>query len=134
MGRFGKLAVVLGIGTALAAATQAVRAQPQTRLIDFMRPKLNYSQRILEGLTTENYAMIAENARALAKLSDAAEWSVLPSLDYTSYSAEFRRLASELTRAANKKNLDSATLAYVQLTMNCVNCHKHVRTQRAVQK
>lgn len=131
-GAFGIAAVATVIWV-----THVARAQqqlPPTRVIEFMRPKLNYAQRILEGLTTENYGMIAENARALTKLSDAADWSVLPSLDYSTHSTEFRRLSSELTRAANKRNLDAATLAYVQLTMNCVDCHKHVRTTRHIVK
>jgi cold shock CspA family protein len=29
---------------------------------------------------------------------------------------------------ARDKNLDSSALSYVQLTLNCVDCHKHVRT------
>jgi len=33
----------------------------------------------------------------------------------------------ELIRAAAEKNLDAATLAYNQLTVSCVNCHKIVR-------
>ena len=39
----------------------------------------------------------------------------------------FRRQANALTKAAQEKNLDAATLAYVRLTMSCVDCHKFVR-------
>ena len=30
-------------------------------------------------------------------------------------------------KAAKEKNLEAATLAYVRVTMSCVNCHKLVR-------
>jgi hypothetical protein len=29
---------------------------------------------------------------------------------------------------AREENLDGATLAYVELTINCVACHRHVRS------
>jgi hypothetical protein len=35
-----------------------------------------------------------------------------------------------LIRQADKENLDGAALAYVQLTLSCVNCHKVVRDSR----
>jgi hypothetical protein len=35
-----------------------------------------------------------------------------------------------MVKMAKDKNLDGAALAYVQLTMSCVNCHKYVREIR----
>ena len=46
------------------------------------------------------------------------------------HSVEFRRTADAITAAAKKKNLDGAALAYVDMTMKCVNCHKYVRGVR----
>ena len=37
----------------------------------------------------------------------------------------------ELIRAASQQNLEAATLAYTQLTISCVNCHKLVRTSKS---
>jgi hypothetical protein len=34
----------------------------------------------------------------------------------------------ELIRAAREENLYGATLAFTQLTISCVNCHKIVRS------
>jgi hypothetical protein len=39
----------------------------------------------------------------------------------------FQTANRELIRAAENENLDGATLAYLQLTLSCVNCHKVVR-------
>jgi hypothetical protein len=66
----------------------------------------------------------------LKRLSEAAEWEVptIPNAgDYVIFTSEFQRLADEMDHKAKDKNIDGATLAYLRLTMNCVNCHKYVR-------
>lgn len=127
------MTVALGfMGLALAAGFLAARAQeqrPRTRA-EFMRLKLEYSKKVLEGLTMENYEMIVKNAQALKKVSEAAEWEIptIPNAgEYITFTSEFQRLADELAKKAKEKNTDGATLAYVRLTVNCVNCHKYVR-------
>jgi hypothetical protein len=94
---------------------------------EFMRRKLDHSQRVLEGIVLEDFELIAKNAKTLSLLSQAAEWQVLPSAEYKQLGAEFRRNTEALIKAAGDKNLDSAALKYVELTLNCVNCHKHIR-------
>jgi hypothetical protein len=117
---------------ALSATFLTVRGQePKARSrAEFMRMKLEYSKKALEGLTLENYDSIARNARALRLLSQAAEWEVptIPNAtDYVVYTREFQLLTDEMANKARDKNIDGATLAYLRLTMNCVNCHKYVR-------
>jgi hypothetical protein len=66
----------------------------------------------------------------MRKLSQAAEWEVptLPNAnEYLTFTGEFQRLCDELNLKAKEKNIDGATLAYLRLTMSCVNCHKYVR-------
>ncbi len=95
-----------------------------------MHLKLEYSKKVLEGLTLENYETIVKNARALKALSEAAEWEVptIPNAgEYVVFTTEFQRLTDELAKKGREKNIDGATLAYLRLTMNCVNCHKYVR-------
>ncbi len=118
---------VLALGLAMWKQSQA---EPASGVRKFMRPKLEHAQRVLEGLTLEDHQLVASNAKSLMALSEAADWQVLPGPEYVRYSQEFQRLTQELIKAANQKNTDSATLAYVQLTMNCVNCHKHIREAR----
>jgi hypothetical protein len=100
---------------------------PEWKSREFMRRKLEHSQAVLEGIALEKFANIERNAQTLSLLSQAAEWQILPSADYKRHSEEFRRTADLLAEQARKKNLDGAALAYVQLTLNCVNCHKEVR-------
>ncbi len=125
--------IVLGLaGLALAAtflAAQAQEQRPHTRA-ESMRMKLEYSKKVLEGLTLEDYETISKNAKALKKLIADARWEA-PTIpdpsDYDVFTGEFQRLTDELDKKAKDKNIDGATLAYLRLTMNCVNCHRYVR-------
>ena len=66
----------------------------------------------------------------LALLAQDANWRVFQTPEYRHHSADFQRIAGDLTKAAKARNGDAAALAYVQLTMSCVNCHKYVRSVR----
>jgi cytochrome c556 len=122
---------ILGVLVLCAAAMGALaQDEPLKSRAVFMRQKLELSKNVLEGLATENYELIDKNAKLLKRASMAAEWEVkgmpIPN-EYTAFTAEFQRLCADLTKAAQNKNLDGATLAYVRLTTNCVDCHKYVR-------
>lgn len=100
----------------------------------FMRMKLDASTKILEGLTTENFQMIGEGAKTLQSMSAAEKWRVSNDVLYRQYSAEFRHNADQLLEKANARNLDGATLAWVECTMSCVRCHNHARAIRIAGK
>jgi len=110
-------------------AVVATFAQPHTGMTtkEFMREKLGHSQKALEALAVEDFATLAQQSKKLSALTQEATWEVFQNPDYAQYSATFRRHANSLTRAAQNKDLDAATLAYVRLTMSCVDCHKLVR-------
>jgi hypothetical protein len=93
----------------------------------FMRKKLEASQSVLEGLAVEDFDMIALGARQLKTTSAAAEFMVTNDPMYAQQADEFRRIVAKLERAGKEKRLDGATLAYVDMTMSCVECHKYVR-------
>jgi hypothetical protein len=123
----GVLAFVVGLMMfGLAAAGQ----DHKSKRSQLMRQKLEFSKGILEGLTREDYQLVTKNARALKILSEAAEWEVpsIPNVEqYVPLTTEFQRLCDELGKKSKAKNIDGATLVYMQLTMNCVTCHKNVR-------
>ncbi|NBR84555.1 MAG: hypothetical protein EB141_06995 [Verrucomicrobia bacterium] len=95
-----------------------------------MKLKLESSQKVLEGIAVENFAAISANAQKLAVLSQAAGWQARQTPEYKQYTAEFRRHAEALQKAARDENLDAASVAYFQLTISCVNCHRHMRGVR----
>jgi hypothetical protein len=123
--------LVLGttLGWGLIASSEGQERSPRRR---FMRQKLENAKNALEGLTLEDFTMIANSARRMRELSEDAQWQVSPNVNYVRLSAEFQDVASEMEAKAKEKNLDGATLAYVKLTMTCVKCHKTVREQRLI--
>jgi cytochrome c556 len=94
---------------------------------EFMRDKLELSQKVLEGLALEDFNLIAAKSQKLSAMSQAAGWQVFDNPDYAQQSVDFRKNVDALTRAAERKNIDAATLAYMRVTMSCVDCHKLVR-------
>lgn len=118
------LTVVLataGLSVSLAQSKRNRAAQA------FMRDKLELSQRVLEGLATEDYDLIITKGTKLSAMGKEADWRVFENPDYDQQSAIFRRHVDSVVKAAKGKNLDAATLAYVRMTMSCVDCHKLVR-------
>jgi hypothetical protein len=97
---------------------------------ELMQQKLRHSQKVLEAIATNDFDSLAKHADELIILSKEAEWKVLKTPRYETYSNDFRRNAETLVQSAKEKNLDAAALAYVDLTLNCVKCHKHVREVR----
>ena len=117
------------------AAIAATRLPPGWRTpatVEFMRDKLELSKRVLEGLATEDFDLIATKARRLGAMSLEPSWGLVEHPEYTRLSAEFRKNVELLGTAAQNKNLDGVTLAYVRVTMSCVDCHKFVRGKTTV--
>lgn len=134
MRRLILIAMVLILGP-LSLLSSAQESKPKSRLLDenepdigkFMRAKLQHSQKLIESLAVEDYEAMAKSSQEMSLLTLAAQWQVLQTADYLHESTAFRRSADAITAAAKKKNLDGAALAYVEMTMNCIKCHKLVR-------
>ena len=94
---------------------------------EFMRDKLELSQRVLEGIATEDYDLIIAKGTRLSAMTKEADWRLFENPDYAQQSLAFRRQVDALVKAGKDKNLEGATLAYVRMTMSCVDCHKLVR-------
>lgn len=130
--------VLRSIGLAsLTASVLAVAfaAEPEAERrgrAEFMREKLSHSKNILEGLAREDFIQIKRGARALKAMKESPEWPAMSrpaSSRYGFYSFEFQELVEQLEAKAVAKDIDGTTLAYVRLTMNCVNCHKELRAR-----
>jgi cytochrome c556 len=127
-----KVLLLVAVSAALMAGVLAGRSRTDepNQVAGFMQLKLEHSKKVLEGLALEDYDLIARHSNDMALLSQEANWQVLQTEEYLLQSTEFRRAANALNKAAREKNLDGAALAYVSLTMKCVNCHKYVRDVR----
>jgi hypothetical protein len=101
--------------------------------VALMRSKLEHSKIILGGLATEDFTAIGNAAQAMKGLTVLEHWFRAESPQYKAQLNVFWFANDALIQAANEKNLDSAALAYTQLTLSCVNCHKHVRSELRAQ-
>jgi len=115
------------VGQLAPAADSPADKELRGRVAIFMRSKLASSQSVLEGLVTEKFNLIITGAQRMIVMSKAAEWSVGEGNVYKRDTAQFVDAAEELIKHAKAKNIEGATLSYLQLTMSCVDCHKHVR-------
>lgn len=108
--------------------------EPKKLLLrDFMRRKLEASNKILEGLVTEDGELIAVGAETLAEMSTAEQWRVSNDVMYKQFSEEFQRAARKLKTAAEKEKFDDVALKWIAVTMSCIECHKWVRGIRIAQ-
>src|SRR5581483_7711168 len=110
--------ICLAIGGVLAGlwtVTAYSKSQEPKRQSEFMRKKLEHSQKVLEGIAIGDFEKISQNAAALLDLSKLAEWRVIKTPRYELHSNDFRRSAQNLIDEAKAKNLDGAALAYVDM-------------------
>lgn len=110
------------IGIATAQTSRATR--------EVMRTKLDHSQKALEGVTAGDFEILLAAVKKLKALGSAQDWPNFDNPEYQEHKANFRRSVNALERGAVEANLDSATLAYVRMTMNCVECHRFVRGKK----
>jgi hypothetical protein len=96
-----------------------------------MRLKLDYSRNILAGLASEDFDKIAKNAEAMQGMSRFEGFIRGKMPGYRSQLQVFQSANEELVRQAQKDNVEGAALAFTQLTISCVNCHKQLRDGRS---
>ena len=133
MTRFTRLTITLGALLTVAVLTTVPgRSEQLPRLNELMRQKLDHAQQVLEAVVLGQYVSIERYAHELELLSEASTWSPMQTPEYLHYAADFREAARGLAQEARDRDIDGVSLAYMELTMTCVQCHKHVRgSQRA---
>jgi hypothetical protein len=95
-----------------------------------MVAKLKESQALLEGLTLNDFAKVQKSAEELLKISQTAQMrKALNTPRYEQHANSFQRAAELVIEKAKAKNMDGATLAYVDMTLTCVRCHQHTREE-----
>ena len=110
------------------AASKEKPGVKKTLLRAFMRKKLAASDHVLEGLAIEDFELIGEGAKQLSTIAAAAEFMAFNDPEYIQHADDFRRIVNKLAVAAKEKRLDGAALAYLDVTISCIDCHRHVRS------
>lgn len=122
-----KRAIIVLVGFLLAVVVGARVSDADSQTKETMKFKLQYAQSVLEGIALEDYSLIQINAEKLKALSQSAGWQYRQTAEYQRHTGDFTRQAEALVKAAERKNLDAATVAYFQMTASCVACHRHLR-------
>ena len=95
-----------------------------------MASKLKEGQTLLEGLALNDFSKIQQSAEALLKISKEAQFrKALNTPQYELHANNFQRAAEAVIEKAKAKNIDGATLAYLDLALLCVRCHQHTREE-----
>ncbi|MBX3423721.1 MAG: hypothetical protein KF752_19360 [Pirellulaceae bacterium] len=95
----------------------------------FMRLKLEPTKKIIEGIALGDFPMIRSNTEQLRKLALDQGWLVLQTETYAKHSRDFQSSLNLMRLMCDQQDLDGVTLAYMQMTMRCVQCHKMLRDQ-----
>ncbi|MDG2222650.1 MAG: hypothetical protein P8L85_14825 [Rubripirellula sp.] len=138
------IAILLCVGSLLIANPQvretANTATPPTTVKDeasdkdkpvsfWMEKKLEYSQTLLRGLATGDFEAIEKSGRQLSTLNRVEGFVRNRNNNYRSHLNTFQQVCDEIVRQAKKENLEGSTLAFNQLTVSCVNCHRSLRRE-----
>jgi len=129
MGNTCKRTVAL-VGLTLLVTTSSGSAKQTAATGRLMREKLTHAQRVLEALTTSNYALLERESSALSDATKQLGWMVLKTPEYSRQSEAFVRATEDLVAAAKHRDLDLAAMHYVSLTMSCYQCHRYVKNAR----
>jgi hypothetical protein len=100
---------------------------PAGSLHRFMRQKMQASNLILEGLCMDDMKTVSSGTQTLLKMPSEAKWRVTNDMMYRRYSNEFVQAVEELQKEAEENDIDGASMAWVNVTMKCLKCHKWVR-------
>ena len=100
----------------------------------WMEKKLEHSQAILRGLAMGDFEDVKYNAGRLKVLNRVEGFVRRRNPDYRSHLNTFSRVSAEIERQAEKENIEGATLAFNQLTVSCVQCHKSLRSEDSAEK
>lgn len=100
----------------------------------FMRMKLDASQKILAGLALEDFELIQEGAAKLEEMSAAEKWRVTNDPFFREHSNDFQKTAKRLVKNAKDGKLEGSALTWLELTMQCIECHKWTRANLIAEK
>ena len=95
-----------------------------------MREKLGHAQKILEAVVTSDWVSLEMHSRELEQLTNDPRWMVLKYPEYARHSAAFVRAVQALHTAAAQRDLEKTPKAYINVTLQCVACHRYLARAR----
>jgi hypothetical protein len=116
--------VALSAALAWLAASQTERAAKPSE--EIMWKKLDLSHNALDAIALDDFEALEAYASDLVALSTAGELNIGDTEGYRQKSRAFRDAALALGKAARDRESEAAGLAYVDLTLRCLSCHREL--------
>ncbi len=120
------------LAAAFALGLPVISSVAQQATKEAMRNKLDYAQKVLEGLTLQEFDLAVTNAVMLRDMSQTNVFSILKNVDYLASATNFTVAVDGLINAARSQDLERATEAYTRVTRSCVQCHERFRRAQFV--
>jgi len=96
-----------------------------------MQAKLRHAQALMAALAKEDYKKLEEHAASLVSITKATEFlRAYKTEEYEFQTRAFQRSAESILEKARAKNIDGATLAFLDINISCVGCHNHFRGKK----
>ena len=118
---------VLALSLLVLMALQTARQGPVESL---MKAKAGYAHRLLDAVVLGDLETARDQAFRLKAVAETADWNVMDTPEYVRESEAFIRATDRLLQSAGSKNPEAVALAYVEVTLSCVHCHRYVSAQR----
>jgi hypothetical protein len=117
----------------LVITSTTVSATQGPELTAVMREKLVHAQKILEAVVTSDWTSLEAHSRELERLTRDRRWMVLNFPEYARQSTAFVQAVEALHTAAVQHDLEKTPKAYVDVTLQCVACHRYLARARIAQ-
>ena len=114
----------------IVAAAVLVRPQIDPAAPTLMKAKTGYAHRLLDAVVVEDFDVIQDQAFRLKAVAETADWRAAESQEFVRETEAFIHAADRLYEAAKAKDGDGTALAYMDVTLSCVHCHRHLRHAR----
>jgi len=121
------LCLVIAMTCPTVGAEEPAKKPPEFYVSGWMKLKLEYSQNILAGIAKADYDSIVKNAEGMQTLTTIEAFMRRKTPGYSVQVEQFKDATAELIKQAKKDNVEGAALAFTQMTLSCVNCHKRLR-------
>jgi len=125
-----KWLVVIGVVLVSTLASSAMSPAQGPRLNQVMRQKLEHAQKILAAVVTSDWVELETQSRELERLTNDPAWMVLKQPEYARHSTAFVKAIQTLHRAAAQRDLEATPKAYIDVTLQCVECHRYLARSR----
>ena len=120
------LAVMIAMATTAALVTSQTDATTKT----LMKAKTAYAHRLLDAVVQEDFDVIRDQAFRMKAVAETADWNTAESPQFVRETESFIRATDRLFQAAKQNNGDAAALAYMEVTLSCVHCHRYLKSSQ----